>query len=150
MVCCLFFNGIPNGDYHWIFHDKKATTFEEDVNIVLQYHRTSKKDHIKLEFAKTPNVKFIGKCKKSSDTLDRDPKKPNLFYAYCKKQGHTNDTCRRHERKSTNTPPQEKSTNHTTNATPHKRIKFVDQVCMVRIRIGATILDPSVPNNNSI
>ena len=106
------------------------------------YHRTSKKYHNKLEFAKIVNVKFIGKCKQSSDSLDHNSKKPNLFYAYCKKQGHTNDTCRRHERKSTNTPPQEKSTNHTTNATPHKRIKFVDQVCMVRIRIGATIPDP--------
>ena len=111
-VAC-FLNGIPNGDYHWIVHDKDPTTFEEAVNIVLRYHRTSKKDHNKPEFAKTPNVKFIGKRKQSSDTLDRDSKKPNLFCAYCKKRGHTKDTCRRLERKSMNTPPQDKSTSHT-------------------------------------
>ena len=50
-VAC-FLNGIPNGDYHWTVYDKDPTTFEEAVNIVLQYHRTSKKDHNKPEFTK--------------------------------------------------------------------------------------------------
>ena len=52
------------------------------------------------------NVKFIGKHKQSSDTLDRDSRKPNLFFAYCKKRGHTKDTCCHLEKKSTHTPPQ--------------------------------------------
>ena len=77
-VSC-FFNGIPNRDYHWIVHARTPQTFEEAINIVLRYHMTSKKDHNKLEFAKTPNVKFIGKPKQLSDTLDLDSKKPNLF-----------------------------------------------------------------------
>ena len=71
VVAC-FLTGIPNGDYHWIVHDNDPTTFEEAVNIVLWYPRTSKKDHNKLEFAKFRNVNFIGKRKESSDTLDRD------------------------------------------------------------------------------
>ena len=73
VVACLT-NGIPNGDYHWIFHDKVATTFKEAINIILWNHRTSKNDHNKLEFAKTLNVKFIGKRKQFSDTIDRDSK----------------------------------------------------------------------------
>ena len=51
-VAC-FLNGIPSGDYHWIVHVKDPTTFEEVVKIVRRYHRTSKKDHNKPEFAKT-------------------------------------------------------------------------------------------------
>ena len=109
MVCRLFCEWY----YHWIVHDKDPTTFEEVVNIVLRYHRTFKKDHNKPEFTKTLNVKFIGKRKQSSDTLDCDLKKLNLFCAYCKKRGHTKYTCHRLERKWMNTPSQEKSTSHT-------------------------------------
>ena len=38
---------VPNSDYHWIVHDKDPKSFEEAVEIVLRYQRTSKKDHNK-------------------------------------------------------------------------------------------------------
>ena len=33
-------NDITNTNYHWIVHDKDPETFEEAVNIILQYHQS--------------------------------------------------------------------------------------------------------------
>ena len=46
LIAC-FVNGIPNLDYHWIVHDKDPKSFEEAIEIVLRYQRTSKKGHNK-------------------------------------------------------------------------------------------------------
>ena len=78
------------------------------MNIVLRYYRTSKKDHNKPESATTQNVTFTGKRKPSGNTRDSDTKKPSLFCAYCKKKGHTKETCRRLEKRPMSSSVQDK------------------------------------------
>jgi hypothetical protein len=93
-IAC-FLNGIPNSDYHWIVHDKDPDTFEDAVEIVLRYMRTSKKDHNKPESIGQNPGSFIGKHKTPNDDTGRTTKRILLSCAYCKKKGHTKDNCRR-------------------------------------------------------
>ena len=91
-----FVNGLPNSDYHSIVHNKDPKSFEEAVEIVLRYQRTSKKDHNKPnEASGTKQSQFAGKRKTPNKFMDRDYKRQHPFCVFCKKKGHTKEQCRK-------------------------------------------------------
>ena len=81
-----FVNDISNSDDHWIVHDKDPKSFEEAIEIVLCYQRTSKKNHNKPKALGTKQSQFAWKHKTPNEFLDHDYKRQNPFACSAKRR----------------------------------------------------------------
>ena len=86
LIAC-FVNGIPNSDYQWIVHDKDPKSFEEAVEIVLHYQRTSNKGHNKPETSESKQSQFTWKRKTPNKFMDPNYMRQNPFCVVYKKKG---------------------------------------------------------------